>query len=805
MDRFTTLKPEQLKNNWPLSILNFNTTEELNPICDIIGQDRAIRAMEFGTRIGAQGYNIFITGLSGTGKTTYAKEYVASIAANRPVPDDWCYVYNFDNPGQPLAIRLPSKKGKGFADDMRELLEDIKTECLKVFGGREYENEKTMLFKETQEIRTRLFAEFNENAQQQGFQVNVTNSGMYFTPIINNKALDENEYNALDDETKKAVNEGMTQIQLKAVELTRRIKELEKESRHKAKEIDNRIGLFAVGLHIDDMKKKYVGFPQVVNYFNSLMKDVLHNIEDFKDTEHGEEQNPLLGILKKERGSVPSRYMVNLFVDNSETKGAPVKIEYNPTYQTLFGQIEYESKLGAMVTDFTMIKSGSIHLANGGYMILQAKDILTVPFAWESLKKIIKTKSISIESLRDQFGLFGISGLKPEPIPIDVKIILVGNDYLFSLLSWLDEDFSRLFRVKVDFDDEMEASAENLIKLAQFISGFCKRENIRHCTPDAVLSIADYSCRLSGSKEKFSTRFNQIVEVLLEADSWAEMNGGKNVCAREVLIALNEKEYRSNELDRKLMEHLKDGTIMLDTKGGVVGQINGLSIINTGDFVFGKPSRITATTYMGRSGIVNIERELHMSGAFHSKGVMILSAYIGERYAQEIPLALTANITFEQTYSTVDGDSASSTELYAILSSLAKLPINQGVAVTGSVNQKGEIQPVGGVTQKIEGFFSLCKARGLTGDQGVIIPHQNVKNLVLKDEIIDAVREKKFSIYPVRTVDEGLEILMGIPAGIKLQDGHFEKDTVHEKVYNRLRQYALFMVNFGKEGDDKEK
>jgi lon-related putative ATP-dependent protease len=398
-----------------------------------------------------------------------------------------------------------------------------------------------------------------------------------------------------------------------------------------------------------------------------------------------------------------------------------------------------------------------------------------------------------------------MSGLKPEPIPIDIKVILVGSNLLFQLLHQLDEDFGKLFKVKVDFDDEMEANEHNVLSLAKFISGYCRRENLRHFSKDAVLSVADYACRLVESQEKFSTRFNDIVEILVEANTWAEIAGNSLVTARDVKRAIAEKEYRSNKYDEKLMELLEKDIIMVKVDGEAVGQINGLSVIHMGDYIFGKPSKITATTFMGRSGIVNIEREVEMSGNVHSKGVMILSAYIGEQYAQEIPLALSANITFEQLYIGVEGDSASSAELYAILSSLAEVPIKQGIAVTGSINQKGEIQPVGGVTYKIEGFFQLCKARGLTGEQGVIIPYQNIKNLVLKDEVIKAVEEGKFHIYPIKHVDEGIEILMGLPAGKKLENGFFEKDTVHEKVYNKLRHYALTMINFGKSEEDEDK
>jgi len=683
--------------------------------------------------------------------------------------------------------------------DMEELIEDLKAEISKAFGGDEYENEKTLIYKEMQEKRNELFNQFNEYAKQQGFQVNTSSGGIYFTPIIDGQPLGEEEYNQLDEETRKSINEKLTHIQLQTVEVMRKIKELEKEAKSKVRELENRIGTFAVGIHIEDMKKKYEMYPKIVKYLENLMQDVLESIGNFKYGDSSEEDNPIVQALKRGAENVHYKYKVNLLVDNSNREGAPVVIEYNPTFSTLFGSLEYENKLGTMVTDFTMIKPGCIHMANGGYLILQAKDVLSVPFMWEGLKKVLKTKSIAIENLRDQWGLISVSGLKPEPIPVDIKVVLVGSNLLFQLLHQLDEDFAKLFKVKVDFDEEMEANEHNLLSLAKFISGYCRRENIRHFSRDAVIQVAEYASRLVENQNKFSTRFNDIVEILVEADTWAEIAGKNIVTALEVKKAIDEKEYRSSKYDEKLMELLKDNIIMVDTQGEVVGQVNGLAVIHLGDYVFGKPTKITATTFMGRSGIVNIEREVDMSGSLHSKGVMILSAYIGEQYAQEIPLALAANITFEQLYSGVEGDSASSAELYAILSSLADVAIKQSIAVTGSVNQKGEIQPVGGVTYKIEGFFELCNLRGLTGEQGVIIPYQNIKNLVLKDEVIQAVSEGKFHIYPIKTIDEGIEILMGIPAGKKLENGFFEKDTLHERVYNKLRQYALTMINFGKD------
>jgi len=492
------------------------------------------------------------------------------------------------------------------------------------------------------------------------------------------------------------------------------------------------------------------------------------------------------------------KYKVNVLVDNSSLKGAPVIVDFNPTYPNLIGKIEYENEFGSVSTDYTKIKPGLFHLANGGYLILQAKDVLSNPQAYEAINRVLKTKKITIENMKDQAGVVAVPALKPQPIPIDIKVILVGSTSIYQLLYEYEEDFRKLFKVKVDFDEEMERNEENVLKLASFISGFCRKEGTLHFDKSGVAKVVEYSSWLVEDRTKLSTRFNDIVEILCESCMWAEDDGSKFVKAKHVKRAIVEKAARCDRVDKKMLEMLKDGTIMVDTDGEQIGQINGLTVMDMGDYSFGKPSRITASTYIGESGIVNIEREVDLSGTSHSKGVLILSGYIGQKYAQNFPLSLTASLCFEQMYGGVDGDSASSAELYAILSSLAEVPIKQYIAVTGSVNQKGEIQPVGGVSYKIEGFFELCKLRGLNGKHGVIIPHQNIRNLVLNEEVIDAVRKKLFHIYPVSTIDEGIELLTGLEAGVKNSDGTYKKGTINYLVNSKLEKYAKTVMNVGK-------
>ncbi|MEW5899220.1 MAG: Lon protease family protein, partial [Bacillota bacterium] len=492
-----------------------------------------------------------------------------------------------------------------------------------------------------------------------------------------------------------------------------------------------------------------------------------------------------------------NRYKVNLFVNNADTKGRPVIIESNPYYYNLFGKIEYRSVMGSLTTDFTMLKAGAVHRANGGYLILQAKDVLSDPLAWDALKKALKNRQTIIENIGEQYRIVPTASLRPEPIPVDVKVILIGSPYLYYLLYALDEDFQKFFKVRVDFDTEMPRTPENLKNYAAFAGSVCSREKLKHFDRAGLAELIEYGSRLCGDQNKLSTRFNEVVQIIYEAAAWAEAEGAAHVSAPHVRRAVEERVYRSSRLEEKIQEMIRQGKILVDTEGAVMGQVNGLSVVDIGDYSFGKPSRITAKTFMGQEGVVNIERETRMSGRLHTKGVLTLAGFLGDRFAQDKPLRLSARITFEQLYEGVDGDSASSTELYALLSALSGLPVKQGIAVTGSVNQNGEIQPIGGVTEKIEGFFAVCKIKGLTGEQGVIIPHQNVDNLMLKHEIIEAVQEGKFHIYAVRTVEEGISILTGAPAGIRGADGKYPENTVFYLVDKKLREYAEGLAGFG--------
>ncbi len=788
MSRIKELSYTQLKKSCDPASFKFKTTKELEPFSGTIGQARGIKAMEFGLNIDIKGYNLYLEGPTGIGKTIYARNKLETLAKTKSVPDDWCYVYNFENPNEPIAISLPAKLGKEFKDDMAQFIENIKVEIKTAFNNQDFATEKANIEKGVEEKKIKMIEKLNKDAARQGFEIKNTPSGIYFLPMINGKTLTEDEFNALDDATKSEFERRSVEIQKETIDVMSKIKELERKANEKMSSWQNNIALFAVSIQINELRNKYKRFAKIQTFLKDVQKDILSNLTEFIAEPQPQPQMPMPrnDVLKPWQ-----KYQVNLFVDNSNLEGAPVIIDSNPSYYNLFGKLEYENTYGTLRTDFTLIKPGLIHKANGGYIVLQIRDLLTNPVIWDSFKRILRTKLIYVDTLKDyQMNTVAIASLKPEPIPVNIKVLLIGPSNVYYQLLNFDEDFKKLFKVKVEFDEEAPRTDANMFKIAQFIHNFCEKEKAPHFNAGAVAEVIEYCSRSVENQNKLSTQLNDITELLGEACTWAKMDGAKTVTAAYVKKAVVERIERINKYDQRLVEMIQNGTIMIDTDGQKVGQINGLSIMSIGDYSFGKPAKITANTYVGKSGIVNVEREVELSGTSHSKGVMILAAYIGEKFAQERPLSLTASLCFEQMYNGVDGDSASSTELYAILSSLSDLPIKQNIAVTGSVNQKGEIQPIGGVTDKIEGFFSICKLRGLTGEQGVMIPYQNIKNLNLNDDVIKAVKDGMFHIYAIKNIDEGIELLTGVPAGKKNKNGEYTVGTVNYLVNEKLKKYS---------------
>lgn len=805
-NNFTEVAVEDLRRECDPSIFSFSSTQEVEPLKGTIGQARAVESIEFGLGIKTKGFNMYIAGPPGVGKTSTVKEYIQMKAKAEPVPNDWCYVNNFSDSDRPLAISLPPGLGRNFAKDMDEVLEHARDEIPKAFESKEYEERKTRIANELESEREKAFSEIEKKADEQGFAVDITTAGIITIPLVKGRPLRREEFNLLPEDQRKEIQGKGEELQSEINEVLTRIRKLEKDTKDKVQGLDKEVALFAIGHLLQDMRDKYNEFPKVLDYLNQVEKDIVDSLDDFRPGERAPIAIP--GLEALQRPVSFDRYKVNVIVNNSDVEGAPVVIELNPSYYNLVGKTEYRAQFGAMSTDFTMIKSGALHRANGGYLIIHALDVLISPLAWDVLKRAIRSEEIRMELMGEQYRAIPATTIKPEPIPLNIKIVLIGNPYIYTLLYNLDEDFRELFKVKADFNVEMDRTDEHVEKYASFISELISAAKLKHFDPSGVARIVEYGSWLAGDQKKLSTRFMDIGDMVSEASYWASTDSAEFVSAKHVDQAEGHKKFRSNMIEAKIQEMIKRGMILIQTEDKIVGQINALSIISLGDYYFGQPSRITAKIHLGRKGVINIEREVHQSGPSHSKGVLILSNYLAGMYAQDKPLSVSASLTFEQNYAGVEGDSASSTELYALLSALSGVPVKQNFAVTGSVNQRGEIQPIGGVNRKIEGFFDICKARGLTGDQGVLIPHQNVVNLMLKQEVVDAVKEGKFRIYPVKTIDEGIEILTGVVAGERREDGTFPEGTIHYLVNEKLKKMADLLKEYEapeiEEGEEKE-
>ncbi len=769
--------------------LPFETTAELEPISTGIGQDRGIKALEFGLNVDIKGYNLYLEGPSGVGKTMYVKKFLNTISKKKKIPSDWCYVYNFDNPNEPVAIPLTAGQGKEFKNVMDQFIKDIKNDISSTFNNEDFEKEKTLIKQEFEQKRSNLLEKLNSESAKYGFQVKAAQNGIYMTPIVNGKTIGEEEFEKLDESIKKEYEDKSNIVQEQIISAISQIRAIEKESESKIQEWQSNIALLTVNARINLVKANFKRNKKINKFLDDIKQDILKNISAYVDENKGQ-TTQASGPQPQMVNKPWLNYRVNLFVDNSSLEGAPVIMDSNYSYHNIFGKLEYENYYGSLKTDYTMLKSGLLQQANGGYIVFQAKDLIANPMCYEALKKALRVKETTIENTADQRSSMVMVSLKPEPIPLSVKVILIGNASIYHSLLAMDSDFRKLFKAKVEFEDDAPRTEENVVKLSRFIHGFCEQEGLAHLDKYATAKVIEYASRLAENQNKLSTRFNDLSQIIGEACTWAKMSKSKVVKAEHVEKALKERIERVKKYDARYNEMIQENTLLIDTKGEKVGEINGLTVLTIGDYTFGKPAKITANTYIGKTGIINVEREVELSGSTHSKGVLILNGYIGEMFAQDIPLSLTASICFEQLYNGVDGDSASSTELYALLSSLSGLPINQAIAVTGSVNQKGEIQPIGGVNAKIEGFYQVCKMRGLDGTHGVMIPIQNIMNLNLSDEVVEAVKNKKFHIYAVSTIEEGIEILTGVPAGKRNQNGSFPAGTVNYLVYEKLKKYA---------------
>ncbi len=791
------LPPDKLRWSCDPSQYSFRSTADLPPLRGIVEQERPVRAIRFGLDITSPGYNIYVSGLTGTGKTTVIKMFLDEIASTMPTPDDWCYVHNFRDSNSPTVFKLPAGQAKRLKSEMADLVNHLKTEIPKAFDSKEYEQSMNALIAENQEAQQVLFNQLSEKAKSQGFAVEVTKVGVSLVPIINGRTISAEQFELIEEGVKKDIERRRSELQEDINNFLRRVREVNKASREKVSDLSRRVGLYVVGVRIDEVREQWPGVSQVLAYLQDVQDHILSHLEDF--TEAGEKQESFQTGQIKLEAPVDSflKYKVNVVVDNTDVQGAPIIIETNPTYYNMFGRMERRAQFGTLTTDFSMIRAGSYLKANGGFLVINAHDVLMNFGAWEMLKRTVKNKEVRIEDMGEQYGLVPVAGMRPSPIPAEAKVIMIGNQQIYHLLYGLDEEFRKIFKVKADFDSEMDRDSDALQAYASFISSRCHDEKLLHFDPSGVAKVVEYGARLIDDQEKLSARFSDVADIVREASYWARKEGSEVVSAQHVQQAEAEKYSRSNLVEERLRELITQGTILVDVAGERVGQVNGLAVLDLGDIRFGKPSRITAKTYMGKGGVIDIERESKLSGKIYEKGVLILSGYLGSKYAQERPLSVSASICFEQSYEGVDGDSASSTEIYAMLSSLSEVPIRQGIAVTGSVSQNGQIQPIAGVNQKIEGFFDVCRAKGLTGEQGVMIPVQNVKNLMLRNDVVEAVARGQFRIYPVSTIDEGIEILTGVPAGTRV-NGRYPEATINYRVEHRLQEYAEKMKEFGK-------
>jgi lon-related putative ATP-dependent protease len=802
------LVPQQLRRTCDPTSFSFKSTAELPVVPDIIGQPRATRAIEFGIDIDSPGFNIFVLGPSGSGRATTIQRFLEQKTASGPVPSDWVYVENFAEPYEPRAIPLPPGQGAQLRADMQALVSRLQTDMPRAFETKEYDEARTQIEREFDEARNAEFTKLSQLAASRGFALGQTPAGLILAPVVQGQPADANAIAQLSAEQQQQFEATRLELEDALADAVRAVREREKANKVRLLELDRQVAGFTAGHLVDDLVVKYTSFDEVVLYLQEVRQDIIEHAQDWKDksTPSEEGTQPSAPPQPDSGGGPPplGRYQVNLLVDNARRQGTPVIVEPNPTLANLMGRIEHDVKFGSTTTDFTMLRAGALHAANGGYLVMRARDLLGDESAYNALKRALSNGAITIEEPGAQMRLLTTVTLEPEPIPLDVKVILLGSPMLYYTLYNMDEDFQKLFKVKADFGADMERTPENEKAYGLFVRMRVAEEKLRDFDRTGVAAIVEYGSRLAEDQSKLTTRFGDVADIIREASYWAGKAGRDLVSAEDVHRAADEWTYRSNQVQERVQQNIAEGTIMIDTDGATVGQVNGLSVSMLGDYAFGQPSRITARTYMGRAGVVNVEREVRMSGRIHNKGVMILVGYLGGQYAIERPLTLSASLGFEQLYSEVDGDSASLAELCAILSSLSRLPIKQSLAVTGSVNQRGEVQPIGGAQWKIEGFFQVCQARGLTGQQGVVIPHQNVKDLMLRPEVVQACAEGKFHIWAVHTVDEGIELLTGEPAGQRDESGRFPDGAVHARVEARLKELAEGIEKFSKGNGKKE-
>jgi len=780
------LPPQNLRWTCDPKSVGARSTEELKPLDVMVGQPRAFQALLFGFDVKESGFNIFAAGPPGTGKTATITDFLEEVAQRKPTPSDWCYVHNFEDEYQPNVLRCPPGVGRQLKQDLRELIQAAKIALPQIFEGEDYGIRRDEIFRRMNQNRQSVIAEMERVAEGEGFFMQLTALGISLVPVVEGRPVTDVEFATLAKERQQKLVQKREDLKEKLTPFIRQLRELEVKARDEIAKFDKEVALYAIEHLMGALVGKYEGNPEIVNFLRSIQSHIIEDVDRFRGKRESKQSAQETTV--EEQGF--RVYDVNVIADNTDVSGAPVVMEQNPTYDNLLGRIEKESQLGTLTTDFTLIRGGSLHRANGGYLIMRAEQLLRDLNVYDALKRALKAGEIRIEDVPQRFGYASVRTLAPKPIPLDVKVILIGDAQMYDLLYAYDPEFRELFKVKADFDYTMAKNEANLRNYTGFFATIALNEGLKHLDASAIARLLEHSCRLAEDQEKLSAQFGLVADVVREANFYASQENSNYVTADHVERAIEARIYRSNLMQEKVREHIQRNMIYISTEGEAVGQINGLSVLSVGDFTFGAPSRITVAVGLGKEGLIDVQREVNMGGPIHGKGVMIIAGYLAWRFAHDKPLTLSARIVFEQNYEGVEGDSASSTELYALLSALSGVPIKQSLAVTGSVNQKGEVQPIGGVNEKIEGYFEVCKARGLTGGHGVLIPKSNIHNLMLKHEVIDAVKSGKFHIYPVGTIEEGIELLAGVPAGKQLTNGEYEPGSLFDRVDKRLREMA---------------
>ena len=779
---------DKLRWNCDPELLGFETTAELPDFNDAIGQKRALRSIEFGLGVDGPGFNLYISGETGTGKTSTIASILHKRAKSEPQPHDWVYVNNFKDSDSAISLDLPVGMGSELSADMKELIEAFRKDIPKALESSEYESRRTELLENYQAASNELFQELEKASEKLGFSLQRTVSGLVIVPQKAGHNYSQEEYDALNEKKRLKLEKQGKELTEQLNDVLRQVREQEKITKDSLAQADRDLGMSCLGHRLDPLREKYSALAKVLNYLDSVQEDILNTLEDFKPQST---QPQIPGIKLPRQEPTFDRYQVNVLVDNKNSDGAPVVFESNPTYNNLFGRIEHVMQYGGVaVTDFTMIRAGALHHANGGYLVIDAREVLINPFVWDSLKRCIRNHEIRIEDVLEQYRFMTMVSLKPEPVQMRAKIVLIGTPWIYYLLFHLDPDYRKFFKVKAEFDSRVARTPEIMHDYSLFVASHCRSEGLLPFHKSGVAALLEHTARMADDQSKLSSQFMEIADFIREISFWASKADRTIISGDDVRAAAEESLYRVNRIEERMQEMYDDGIIMVDTSGTVVGQINGLSVIGLGDHTFGRPTRITASVYTGQDGMVNIEREVKLSGPIHDKGVLILTGYLGGTFASDRSLSLSASICFEQSYNGIEGDSASSTELYALLSALSGVAIKQGIAVTGSVNQRGKIQAIGGVNHKIEGFFEVCRSQGLTGQQGVMIPKSNERHLMLHDDVIQAVNAGQFHVWSVETIEQGIEILTGIKAGQRGKNGAFPKGSIYQRVDTRLQTMA---------------